>query len=86
VRPTFHLMKYDLIIGVHLSLELDLHTSGMLRGNSYVYMKDLLALDSCRPLDTTEFVLDWEARSHSINLCGQPYLSITQIAPLWNTF
>ena len=50
-------MRCDLIMGVCLS------GSPYQWDNSYVYMKDVLALDSCRPIDTTEFVRHWEARS-----------------------
>jgi len=35
---------------------LDLHTSGMLRNKQYVYMEDLLSLDSCRPIHE-EFII-----------------------------
>jgi len=52
-------------VGTYSSADLDLHTGGMLRGNFYVYLEDLLALVSCRPLTTAtpEFVLDCEACS-----------------------
>ena len=52
MRPTFHPLGCDLIVGICFFVDLDLHSSGMLRGNSYEYMEDLLALDSYRPLAT----------------------------------
>jgi len=60
----FHLLRCDLIVDI-CSVELELHTTGMLRGNSYKYMEDLQALDSCRPLTRAapEFILDCDARS-----------------------
>jgi len=79
-------MRCDLIVDIRFSLGLDLHTIGMLRGNSYVYMKNLLALDSCGPLEPQSSFLVRMLVMHSINPSGQPYLPITWIAPLCNTF
>ena len=39
--------------GSYFSVDLDLHTRGILRSNSYVYIEDLLTLDLCRPLSET---------------------------------
>ena len=66
MRPTFHPLGCVLIVGTCFFVDLDLHSSGMLRGNCYEYMKDLLALDSYRPLataNTPEFILDYNSQS-----------------------
>ena len=66
MRPIFHPLGCDLIVGTCFFVDLDLHSSGMLRDNSYEYMEDLLALDLYRPratANTPEFILDYNAQS-----------------------